>query len=209
MFTGLIEEIGHIASTHRHGKVTDITISAEKVLGDVKVGDSLAVNGVCLTIAGIGATSITVQAVEETLKRTSIERLKRGSSVNLERALKLGDRLGGHLVQGHIDGKGKILSRAGEKDTILLSIAPEPTLEPYIVEKGSIAVDGVSLTVTYAKKGEFGVSLIPHTLGETTLENLQVGNYVNIETDIIAKYVQKLIERNESLTLTELQKMGF
>ncbi|MBT4485864.1 MAG: riboflavin synthase, partial [Candidatus Latescibacteria bacterium] len=126
-----------------------------------------------------------------------------------ERSLRLGDRLGGHLVQGHVDGTGRITSRKGTSGNVLLGIAPEPGLEHYIAEKGSVAVDGVSLTVTFAKKGEFGVSIIPHTLQATTLEKIRSGDIVNLETDIIAKYVEKLLGRGGSLTLSNLEELGF
>ena len=209
MFTGLIEEVGHIISISRHGRMIDFTIEAHSILDDMKIGDSIAISGACLTVTSIGDTSFTVQAVEETLRRTTIEHLKKGSPVNLECSLRLGDRLGGHLVQGHVDGTGRIISKKGTPDNVLLSITPETGLDRYIAEKGSIAVEGISLTVTYVKKREFGVSVIPHTLQATTLDHVRVGDQVNLEIDIIAKYVEKLINKDGSLTLNYLKDLGF
>ncbi|MFC1692992.1 riboflavin synthase [Candidatus Latescibacterota bacterium] len=209
MFTGLIEEAGTIRSVSRRGTMIDFTIEARSILEDVKIGDSIAVSGVCLTVTSLGDTSFSVQSVEETLKRTTLARLRAGSMVNLERSLRLGDRLGGHLVQGHIDGTGRIVSMRKLDGNAIIAIAPQPGLDRYIAEKGSITVDGISLTVTHAKKGEFGISIIPHTLKETTLGIARVGDSVNLETDIIAKYVEKLISGDRSLTLDNLKDLGF
>ena len=199
MFTGLVEEIGYINAVYHHGRMLNFTIAAPALLHDLNIGDSIAVNGACLTVTEIGDSSFSVQAVDETLKRTTLENLKKGNPVNLERALCLGDRLGGHLVQGHIDGTGRIVSRKGDSDNVIISIAPKNELERYIVEKGSVAIDGISLTVTYAKTGEFGVSVIPHTLKATTLGKARIGDHVNIETDIIGKYVEKLFLKDGSV----------
>ena len=209
MFTGLIEEVGHIALIQRRERLFDITVEAETVLDDVKIGDSISVNGVCLTVTATGDTKFTVQAVEETLRRTTLEKQKKGSPVNLERSLRPGDRLGGHLVQGHVDGTGRITSVKGTRDNVLISISHEPELNRYIVEKGSITVDGISLTVSSARRGEFDISVIPHTLQSTTLVNARVGNSVNLETDIISKYVEKLINSDGSLSIDQLKKSGF
>lgn len=209
MFTGLVEEVGYINSIYRRGHMLNFTIDASASLDDMNIGDSIAVNGACLTVTEIGDSSFSVQAVEETLRRTTLENLKKGTRVNLERALRLGDRLGGHLVQGHIDGTGRIVARKGNADNVIISIAPKHDLERYIVEKGSIAIDGISLTVTYAKTGEFGVSIIPHTLKATTLGKARIGDHVNIETDIIAKYVEKLMKVKGSLTIDRLHNLGF
>jgi len=209
MFTGLIEEVGRIRSVSRRGAMFDITVAAKKVVGDVKLGDSIAVSGVCLTVVAYDEASFTVQAVEETLRRSTLGSLKPGIPVNLERSLRLGDRLGGHLVQGHVDGTGRIVLRRGDSENVVFGIAPEQGLERYIAEKGSIAVDGISLTVTYAKQGEFGISIIPHTLGETSLENARVGEKVNLETDVIARYVEKLLGKSGGMTLESLTELGF
>ena len=209
MFTGLIEEVGHIVSVVRRGRIIDFTVEAHTLLDEMKIGDSIAINGACLTVTGIGHVSFTVQAVEETLRRTTLERLSKGNPVNLERSLRLSDRLGGHLVQGHIDGTGRIIAKKWNPENVLLSIVCESELDRYIVEKGSIAVDGVSLTVTYAKKGEFGVSIIPYTLKTTTLGVIRTGDTVNLETDIIVKYLEKLFKGEGSLTLSRLKELGF
>ena len=209
MFTGIIEEIGHVISVTYRGKIKDIVIGAKTILDDMKIGDSIACSGVCLTVTHIGSSAFTVQAVEETLKRSTFGSLKRGTALNLERALRSGDRFGGHLVQGHVDGTGRITSKKEFADNVLFSIIPEPGLNRYIAEKGSITVDGISLTVTFSKKGEFGISIIPLTLASTTMNTFRVGDTVNLETDIIAKYIEKLIEDKNSLTINRLKELGF
>jgi len=209
MFTGLIEEVGHIVSVLNRGKSMDLIIEAHIILDNIKIGDSININGVCLTVTEIRNSTFKVQAVEETIKRSTFGKFKKGRTVNLERALHIEDRLGGHFVQGHVDGTGRITSKKVYADNMVLSIAPEPELDRYIVEKGSIAVDGTSLTVTFAKKGEFGVSIIPHTLRSTTLANNRTGDFVNLETDIIAKYIEKLLEGKKSLTINHLKELGF
>lgn len=209
MFTGLIEEVGKVLSVSPTSSGMDCVIEAHTVIDDLKIGDSVSINGVCLTVTGLGNKRFTVQAVEETLQRTTLKTIKKGTPVNLERALKLVGRLGGHIVQGHIDGTGKITGRRTIGDNVLFNITSEQPLYRYIVEKGSIAVDGISLTVTFAEHGTFGVSVIPHTLRNTTLSSLSIGGMVNIETDIIAKYVEKLSLPNGSLTFEKLSELGF
>lgn len=209
MFTGLIEEVGRIASLRHRGAWTDITVTASSVTDDMSVGDSIAINGACQTVVTFDPASFTVQAVGETLRRTTFARLRQGDPVNLERALRLNDRLGGHIVQGHVDGTGRVTGKRGTADNMLLSIAPAGSLERYIVEKGSVTIDGVSLTVTLSRAGEFGVSVIPHTLGQTTLGTLRVGDEVNIETDILARYVEKLMGGGGGLTLDSLDSLGY
>jgi len=209
VFTGLIEEVGRIRSVRRGSRTIDIAIDAHKVIDDIRIGDSIAVSGVCLTVVAFDAASFTVQAVEETLARSTLGAANPGTPVNLERSLKLGDRLGGHIVQGHVDGTGRIVSRRGDAENVVFGIAPEQSLERYIAGKGSVTVDGISLTVTYSKPGEFGVSIIPHTLGETTLNSARAGDRVNIETDVIARYVEKLIGKSGGLTLETLTELGF
>lgn len=209
MFTGIIEEVGHIVSVTIRGKNMDLTIEATTIIDDITIGDSISIGGVCQTVTEIGDSNFSVQAVEETIKRSTFRKLKKGSAVNLERALRLEDRLGGHLVQGHVDGTGRITSKKEYADNVLLSVTPEAGLDRYIVEKGSIAIDGISLTVTYTKSGEFGVSIIPHTYKSTTLANIRTGDLVNLETDIIAKYIEKLLEGKKSLTINHLKELGF
>lgn len=209
MFTGLIEEVGHVISSAPHGSVTDIAIAARVVLEGVRIGDSIAINGVCQTVTAFGNSSFTVQAVEETLRRTTFGSLKRGSRVNLERSLRLGDRLGGHFVQGHVDGAGRITRLSGAPDNRLISVSPPPELLRFIAEKGSITLDGVSLTVSFASGDEFGVSIIPHTLGATTLSTVRAGDMVNIEVDVIARYVDRMLGSRDALTIGKLEEMGF
>jgi len=209
MFTGLIEEVGQIVSTVRRGHIIDITIEAHTVLDDLAVGDSIAISGACLTVTAAGQNVFTVQAVEETLRRTTLGTMKRGTPVNLERALKVGDRLGGHLVQGHVDGTGRIVSLRKIGENMLITITIEHDIECFVVEKGSITVDGISLTVTFVKNGEFGVSVIPHTLAATTLGNARIGEMVNLETDILAKYIEKLIHKKDVLTMGKLKELGY
>jgi len=209
MFTGLVEEVGRIASLSRTANMMNITVEASRILDDVKIGDSIAVSGACLTVTRFDSRSFTVQAVEETVKRTTLSSKRPGSPVNLERSLRLGDRLGGHLVQGHVDGVGSVVSRTGTKDNAVLSFSVDKGLARYVAEKGSIAIDGVSLTVTYVKPGEFGVSVIPHTLAETTLGTLRPGDTVNLETDVIARYIERLMGSEDSLTMERLRTLGF
>lgn len=209
MFTGIIEEVGHIVSVTIRGKSMDLTVEATAIIDDITIGDSISIGGVCQTVTEIGDSTFAVQAVEETIKRSTFRKLKKGSAVNLERALRLEDRLGGHLVQGHVDDTGRITSKKEYADNVLLIVTPETGLDRYIVEKGSIAIDGISLTVTYTKSGEFGVSIIPHTYKSTTLANIRTGDLVNIETDIIAKYIEKLLEGKKSLTINHLKELGF
>ena len=209
MFTGIIEEVGHIVSVTIRGKSMDLTVEATAIIDDITIGDSISIGGVCQTVTEIGDSTFAVQAVEETIKRSTFRKLKKGSAVNLERALRLEDRLGGHLVQGHVDGTGRITSKKEYADNVLLIVKPEAGLDRYIVEKGSIAIDGISLTVTYSKSGEFGVSIIPHTYKSTTLATIRTGDLVNLETDIIAKYIEKLLEGKKSLTINHLKELGF
>lgn len=182
MFTGLIEELGSL--TGRRG--SRFTFAAEVVTADAEVGDSIAVNGCCLTVVGLGAGEWSADVVEETLARTTLGRLRPGDPVNLERPVRPTDRLGGHVVQGHVDCVGEVVAPAPA-----LSVRTEDTL--YLVEKGSVAVDGVSLTVVDVTEDRFGVAVIPHTAGVTTLGRLRPGQQVNLEFDILAKYVKRLL----------------
>ena len=192
MFTGIIEEKGVIKSIRTEGRSSRIIITAVKVLGDLKTGDSVNTNGVCLTVTEFSPTSFTVDVMPETMLRSTIGKLKPGSHVNLERALLLSDRLGGHLVSGHIDGTGIISSIRKDENAVWLSITAEKPILHYIVGKGSVAVDGISLTVVNVDSHTFEVSVIPHTQAETTILTKKTGDAVNIECDIIGKYVEKL-----------------
>lgn len=190
MFTGIVEEVGKVLAIG-NGK---LKISCELVLKDVNIGDSIAVNGICLTVTHHTATDFTADVMPETVRRTSLAELKLGSSVNLERALTLASRLGGHIVSGHIDGTGKITKLQDEKNALLMTISADKNLLRYIVEKGSVALDGISLTVASVSDSDFTVSLIPHTREITNLASKKIGSPINIETDIIGKYVEKMLQ---------------
>lgn len=209
MFTGLIEEVGQVVSSAPRGAFTEIVIRAKTVLEETRIGDSIAVNGVCQTVTALGDSTFTVQAVDETIRRTTLGKLQRGGRVNLERSLRFGDRLGGHLVLGHVDGVGKVVRISGGSENRLISVAPPPSLARFIAEKGSITIDGISLTVTHASDEEFGVSIIPHTLGATTLAAVHPGDAVNLEADVIARYVERIIGARSGMSLADLEGMGF
>ena len=193
MFTGIIEEIGIVQGVKRAGISMQITFGCRKVLEDARIGDSIAVNGVCLTVTQKSEGAFTADVMAETFRRSALGALEKGSRVNLERAMAAGGRFGGHIVSGHIDGTGTIQSFRREENAVWVSIkAPEGILR-YIVEKGSVAIDGISLTVAKVGEGDFQVSVIPHTSQETTLLSKRPGDLVNLENDIIGKYVEKLL----------------
>lgn len=193
MFTGLIEEVGVIQSIVKGEKSAVLTIKASKVLKDVKLGDSICTNGVCLTVTGYSNKSFTVDVMAETMRRSNLGNLSPGSSVNLERAMAANGRFGGHIVSGHIDGTGKIVDYEKEDNAVWISIAAPDDVLRYIVEKGSITIDGVSLTIAYVDNVMFKVSIIPHTAKETTLLKKKVGEEVNLECDVVGKYVEKFL----------------
>lgn len=212
MFTGIIEEVGHVKSLHRGAKSFTLEVEAEKVLEGTLVGDSIATNGVCLTVTSLTGHGFTADVMPETVSRTALGELVSGSPVNLERALSLQTRLGGHIVSGHIDGTGRIADRRQDDTALWLTIECDSKLLRYIIEKGSVTLQGVSLTVARVDARSFAVSLIPHTQAATTLHQAKVGNLVNIENDIIAKYVEKLLGKgpdNGSDLLDKMAKYGF
>jgi riboflavin synthase len=194
MFTGIVEERGTVASIEQLTNAARVAIRGSVVLSDVRAGDSIAVNGVCLTVVDLGPDYFTADVMEETLKRSSLDAVAAGSEVNLERAARLDSRLGGHLVQGHVDGTGEVLAIEPDAHWTAMRISLPADLGRYVVEKGSITVDGVSLTVVAVDDEAFSVSLIPTTLAETTLGSRQVGDRVNLEVDAIAKYVERLMQ---------------
>lgn len=212
MFTGIIEEVGHVKSLHRGAKSFTLEVEAEKVLEGTLVGDSIATNGVCLTVTSLTGHGFTADVMPETVNRTALGELVSGSPVNLERALSLQTRLGGHIVSGHIDGTGRIADRRQDDTALWLTIECDSKLLRYIIEKGSVTLQGVSLTVARVDARSFAVSLIPHTQAATTLHQAKVGDLVNIENDIIAKYVEKLLGKapdNGSDLLDKMAKYGF
>ena len=195
MFTGLIEDIGTIVKLERKGEGALVVVSHTAVLDDLKLGDSVAVDGVCLTITDLGSQSFSAEASAETIRRTTLDTKKPHEQVNLERALRLTDRLGGHLVTGHVDEVGTIVSAVPEGSSHKITITVSPKTTRYIVEKGSVTVDGISLTVNEVRDDRFSVNIIPHTASQTTLISKRTGNKVNIETDIIGKYLERLVDR--------------
>ena len=210
MFTGIIEEIGTVVTMTRGARSFSLEVRAQKVLEDTKIGDSISTNGVCLTVTELSENSFKADVMPETVSRTALQELTAGSLVNLERALSLQTRLGGHIVTGHIDGTGRISQRRNDDNALWISIECAPSLLRYIVEKGSITIQGVSLTVARVDESSFAVSLIPHTQSVTTLHNLRIGSLVNLETDIIAKYVEKMLGKNSSEgIMNTLEKAGF
>jgi riboflavin synthase len=193
MFTGIIEEIGNIREIRRAGNASQLTVTASKVCSGLKTGDSINTNGVCLTVVRFTQGEFTVDVMPETMQRTNLGALRPGSPVNLERALTLSARLGGHLVSGHIDGTGRLEQTWTEDHAAWFRIGAPAGIMRYIVEKGSVAVDGISLTVVDADAGSFTVSVIPHTQQETTITGRKPGDRLNIECDVIAKYTEKLL----------------
>lgn len=194
MFTGIVEELGKVSRLEPLNDAMRISITGPLVVSDANIGDSISVNGVCLTVTTKTADSFTADVMQETLNRSTLGQLSEGAPVNLERPVTLATRLGGHMVQGHVDGIGTVTSREVSDNWEVVRIAPPKDLLKYIVEKGSITVDGTSLTVASVDAESFTVSLIPETLSKTTLGIRKVGDQVNLEVDVMAKYVEKLIE---------------
>lgn len=195
MFTGLVEEIGTIVRTAPGGGVIEFTIRAKKIMDGLKTDDSITINGVCQTVVKHTNDSFTVQAIKETLRKTTLGSLRSGSKVNLERALLPSSRMGGHFVQGHVDGAGAVKSIKKQAGDWLIKITLPESFMKYVIPMGSICIDGVSLTVASVHGNDFTVSIIPHTLDMTTLKNIKPGSQVNIELDMIGKYIVNLIER--------------
>ena len=198
MFTGLVAELGTVQRLARQGNSYHLTVGAKKVLDKLKIGDSVAVNGACLTVVRMDDSGFTADVMPETVRLTNIGSLQPGSRVNLERTLRLCDGLDGHIVSGHVEGLGTISEQRPEGIAVVVTIAAPPELLKYIIKKGSIAIDGISLTVTEVTDTGFSVSLIPHTAKETTLGLKKVGDSVNLETDILGKYVERMLTWNSS-----------
>ncbi|MDY4921022.1 MAG: riboflavin synthase [Phascolarctobacterium sp.] len=193
MFTGLVAELGTVQRLARQGNSYHLTVSARKVMENLKIGDSVAVNGACLTVVRMDNDGFTADVMPETVRLTNIGSLHSGDKVNLERTLRLMDGLDGHIVSGHVEGLGTISAQRPEGIATIVTIATPPELLKYIIKKGSIAIDGISLTVIEVTETSFSVSLIPHTAKETTLGFKKVGDSVNLETDIIGKYVERML----------------
>ncbi|PKM76433.1 MAG: riboflavin synthase [Firmicutes bacterium HGW-Firmicutes-15] len=214
MFTGIVEELGTVKRIDRGSNSCQISILAKKVLEDVKIGDSIAINGVCLTVTSFEWDNFAADMMAETLKKTNLKDLGSGQRVNLERATRLGDRMGGHLVQGHVDAVGTIVEQQKVDIAQILRISAPEDLLHYLVAKGSVAIDGISLTVVEVLADSFKVSIIPHTAKMTTLGFKKSGDTVNLESDIIGRYVEKLLRRSEGkketiLTSEYLAQHGF
>lgn len=206
MFTGIIEELGEIKSIKSGEKSSVLVIKASKVLQNTRVGDSICTNGVCLTVTKMNGDTFEADVMAETLRRSNLGELRKSSKVNLERALRLEDRLGGHLVSGHIDGVGVVMSIEKEDNATWFQIKIEDSLLRYVVEKGSVAIDGISLTVAYVDDKSFKASIIPHTSKETILLNRGIGDRVNIECDIVGKYIEKLFVKKEESKKTSIDE---
>jgi riboflavin synthase len=194
VFTGIVRELGSVEAVDGSADGARIRLRAPETAGGATLGDSVALNGVCLTVTGVNGELLAFDAVPETLRRSSLGRLDAGSPVNVEPALRAGEPLGGHIVQGHVDGVGRVRAVEPEGDGVRLVVEPPPELLRYCVEKGSIAVEGVSLTIAALGPATFEIALIPHTLEVTTLGSLEAGDDVNLEVDVIAKYVERLLQ---------------
>ena len=215
MFTGIVEELGQVKALSLRGNSGTLTVKAKKVLEGTKIGDSIAVNGVCLTVTNMKNNEFSADVMAETVRRSSLGALRDGSYVNLERAMAANGRFGGHIVSGHIDGTGTITALRKDDNAVWYTISASPELLRYIVEKGSIAIDGISLTVAAVGESWFSISAIPHTVAVTTLGEKRPGDTVNLENDVIGKYVEKLLRpqpqpaAKSSLTLEFLAQNGF
>ncbi|MDF2522461.1 MAG: riboflavin synthase, alpha subunit [Clostridiales bacterium] len=216
MFTGIIEEMGKVKGIIRSINSIKLSIECRTILKDMKLGDSIAVNGICLTATDFGDSWFTADVMPETMRRTNLDKLKPSGYVNLERALSVSDRLGGHIVSGHIDGIGTIIEKKEEDNAVWLTIEAPQEILKYIVQKGSVALDGTSLTVAYIDNRSFKISLIPLTRGVTVLGIKEVGDKLNIECDVIGKYIEKLIicqtnatNNNKGLSMDLLKENGF
>ena len=216
MFTGIIEEVGKIEHISLYGNSGQVAIKATKVLEGTRIGDSIAVNGVCLTVTSLQTDGFTADIMAETVRRSSLSIVKNGDKVNLERAMPTDGRFGGHIVSGHIDGMGTITAYKKEENAVWVTIKASEKILKLIIEKGSICIDGISLTVATVSEGEFQVSVIPHTGEETTLLKKKTGDVVNLENDVVGKYVQKLLglktelqsNQEQGITMEFLEKYG-
>ena len=209
MFTGIIEEVGTVQKIARQQQALILTIAAKKVLEDVHVGDSIAVNGVCLTVTDFTTTAFTADVMPETFRTTSLRALTTGEGVNLERAMQANGRFGGHIVAGHVDGTATIVKKRRVSNAVYIDLRLDATLTRYCIKKGSITIDGTSLTIFDVREQGITVSLIPHTYAATIFSKKREGEVVNIETDVVAKYVEKLTAKQTPLTRDFLAQHGY
>jgi riboflavin synthase len=209
MFTGIVEGLGKIKRLTMKGADAVLEIESGVSLADVNIGDSIAVNGACLTVTAKTEKTFIADVSAESLSKTTLQHLKSGEKVNLEKSLRVGGFVGGHFVLGHVDGKARILSRTQKSGSLILAVEMDEKLARYIVEKGSVAIDGVSLTVNKLEKGRFYVNMIPHTAAVTALEAKKEGDWVNIETDVLGKYVEKLLQTPRGIDKGFLAEHGF
>jgi riboflavin synthase len=212
MFTGLIEDTGRVGNFHRRGEAGLLTVETSLPMNEIAIGASVAVNGACLTVTEKGGRVVTFDVSPESIARTTIGKLRSGNRVNLERALKLGDRLGGHIVSGHIDCCGRLTRIENRSGNHQLNFSLPVEQTRYLVEKGSVTIDGISLTINAISQDGFSVNIIPHTFANTTLEKIRIGDEVNIETDIIGKYVERLVQpwkKGGELSMRTLAENGF
>lgn len=200
MFTGIVEEIGKVKAIKKGAKSAALSIVGNLIFSDLKLGDSVAVNGICLTVTSINGSVFTADVMNETLSRSSIGELKTGSNVNLERAMSANGRFGGHIVSGHIDGTGKISAIKKDDIAIWYTVKTDSKTMRYVIEKGSITIDGISLTVAKVERDNFAVSIIPHTAKETILSEKKIGSIVNLENDIVGKYIEKFMSTPKGIT---------
>lgn len=209
MFTGIIQAMGTVRRMTKKGGDALLSVGSALDLQDLKIGDSIAVNGACLTVTERSAEGFTAFVSAETMMRTNLNALKTGEMVNLEKALRMQDFLSGHIVLGHVDGLGRVLEKTAKEGSLVFCVGVEEPVGRYVVEKGSVTIDGISLTVNRCEKLRFYVNIIPHTAKATTLGIRKVGNMVNIETDILGKYVEKFVRRREGMDLDFLKSHGF
>ncbi|WP_100407124.1 riboflavin synthase [Bacillus solitudinis] len=216
MFTGIIEEVGTIDDIRQSGEAIVMKIAASSILDDVHLGDSISVNGVCLTVTSFTTKQFSVDIMPETVRATSLKGLGRGSKVNLERAMSAKGRFGGHFVSGHVDGTGHVLSKDAQHNAVYYRIGVSEELRTYMIHKGSVAVDGTSLTIFAVDNESFTISIIPHTIEQTIIGSKNVGDIVNIECDMVGKYIEQFIMRrfdatkaNSSLTSSFLEEHGY
>lgn len=217
MFTGLVEELGEIRNISKKGNSMRLSIAAHKIMSDLAIGDSIAVNGICLTVTDFSGGVFSVDVMPETISRTSLNGLRVGSKINLERAMAADGRFAGHFVSGHIDDVATLLEKKSSDNAVIFKFKFDSDLQKYLVPKGSITVDGISLTIADLAMTEFTVSIIPHTLRETNLANLRLGDQVNLEVDMLAKYVESILsksnlaakEKKNIITESFLNEQGF